>query len=382
MLQSWQRELDESGYVGTVLMDLCKADNCIPHELLIAKLEVYGLHKNSLNVIADYLSGRKQRTKIGSVFSEWWKIICGIPQGSILGPLLFNIFIIGLFFLVLKCDICNFVDDNTIYSYNKLLSKILANLQLDLNVLTWFTVNSLSPNLGKFQYMILGKCITNQLSLFINAIKIERTSEVVLLGTTIDDQLTFKTHIEYICRMAKYKLRTLQRIRNYLSTEKARLLATAFINSQFYYAPLIWMFAGKSLISKVQKIHFRTLQVLYNTYGKSYNELLILNRGISIHQKHLHFLATEVYKSVNNLNPQFMWNYFNISSLPYELRKGNKENLPETGTCRYGINSLLFRGALLWNNLPRNVKESHSVAEFKEKIKEIGNLTCSGAVCR
>ena len=233
LLQSWQRELDESGYVGTILMDLSKAYDCIPHQLLIAKLEAYGLHKNSLNLLADYLSGRKQRTKIGSVFSEWWKIICGIPQGSILGPLLFNIFIIGLFFLVLKCDICNFVDDNTIYSYNKLLSKILANLQLDLNVLTWFTVNSLSPNLGKFQYMILGKCITNQLSLFINAIKIERTSEVVLLGTTIDDQLTFKTHIEYICRMAKYKLCTLQRIRNYLSTEKARLLATAFINSQF-----------------------------------------------------------------------------------------------------------------------------------------------------
>ena len=144
----------------------------------------------------------------------------------------------------------------------------------------WFTVNSLNPNPGKFQYMILGKCVTNQLSLFINGIKIERTSEVVLLGITIDDQLTFKTHIEYICRMAKYKLRALQRIRNYLSTEKARLLATAFINSQFYYAPLIWMFAGKTLISKVQKIHFRTLQVVYNTYEKSYNELLILNRGI------------------------------------------------------------------------------------------------------
>ena len=88
-------------------------------------------------------------------------------------------------FLVLKCDICNFADNNTIYSCNKLLSKILANLQLDLNVLTWFTVNSLSPNPGKFQYVVLGKCIMNQLSLFINAMKMERTSEAVLLGITI-----------------------------------------------------------------------------------------------------------------------------------------------------------------------------------------------------
>ena len=96
--------------------------------------------------------------------------------------------------------------------------------------------------------------------------------------------------------MAKYKLPALQRIKNYLSTEKVGLLATAFINSQFCYAPLIWMFAGKTLISKVQKIHFRTLQVAYNTNEKSYNELLILNRDISVHQKHLHFLVTEVSK--------------------------------------------------------------------------------------
>ena len=80
LLQSWQRELDKSGYVGTILMNLSKAYDCIPHQLLIVKLEAYGLHKNSLNVLADYLSGRKQKTKIGSVFSEWWKIICGIPR--------------------------------------------------------------------------------------------------------------------------------------------------------------------------------------------------------------------------------------------------------------------------------------------------------------
>ena len=79
------------------------------------------------------------------------------------------------------------------------------------------------------------------------------------------------------------------------------------------------MFPGKSLISKVQKVQFSTLQMVYNTYEKSYNELFILNRHTSIHQKHLHFLATEV----DNLNSQSMWNYFNISTLPFELRKGN-----------------------------------------------------------
>ena len=144
------------------------------------------------------------------------------------------------------------------------------------------------------------------------------------------------------------------------------------------------MFAGKTLISKLQKIHFKTLQVKNqdNTYEKSYNELLILNKDVSTHQKHLHFSAAEVYKSVNNLNPQFMWNYFNFSTLPYKLRKGNKVNLPETQACRYGINSLLFCGALLWNDLPRNVKGGHSVVQFQEKFKELGNLTCSCVMCR
>ena len=151
----------------------------------------------------------------------------------------------------------------------------------------WFTVNSLNPNPGKFQYMIFGKCVANQLSLFIDGIKIERTSEVVLQGITMDDQLTFKTHIEYICRMAKYKLRALQRIRNYLSTEKARLLATAFINSQFSYAPLSWMFANIKSTKKIILGHCKWFTIHIK---KSYDELLISNRDISIHQKHLHFL--------------------------------------------------------------------------------------------
>ena len=126
--------------------------------------------------------------------------------------------------------------------------------------------------------------------------------------------------------------------------------------------------------------HFRTLQVVYNKYEKSDNELLILTRDMLIYQKHSYFLAKKVYKSVNYLNPQFTCNYFNFSTLPYELRIWSNANCAETRTCSYEINSLLFRGSLQLNNLPRNVKERHSVEQLKEILKELRSLTCSYVV--
>ena len=79
LLQKWQKELDSGGFIGTILMDLSKAYDCLPHDLLIAKLEAYGLDNGSLNLLLDYLSFRKQKTKVGSAYSKWSKVRCGIP---------------------------------------------------------------------------------------------------------------------------------------------------------------------------------------------------------------------------------------------------------------------------------------------------------------
>ena len=107
------------------------------------------------------------------------------------------------------------------------------------------------------------------------------------------------------------------------------------------------MFAGKLLFPRVQKINFRSLQVVHNTYGKTYDELISMNSDVLIHQRHLRFLITGVFKSVNNLNPHFMRDYFRMIFFPYDLRKGNTLHLPPAYSIRHGINLPLFRGSLL-----------------------------------
>ena len=173
-------------------------------------------------------------------YSVWNKIKRGVPQGSILGPLLFNVFINDIFMFVEKSEICNFADDNTIYDYAEDLSNILENLKHDMKILLkWFRVNSLQANPGKFQFMILGRKKRNSVKLIINSTEIEESKEVVLLGITIDNFLTFNEDIDNLCRTANYKLHALRRIRKYLSLEKAKRLWNAYINSQFNYAPLV-----------------------------------------------------------------------------------------------------------------------------------------------
>ena len=130
------------------------------------------------------------------------------------------------------------------------------------------------------------------------------------------------------------------------------------------------------------KIHYRTRQVVYNNFTDSCETLLSINNYISVHQKHLQYLAVEVYRTVAEINPEFIWTYFPKGPIPYDLGKGNKVFLPLARSARYEINSLLFRGSLLWNNCSSSVQNSAALSKFTFRLKIRVEIHCTCNVCR
>ena len=382
LLHLWQRALDDSNIVGTVLMDLSKAYDCLPPDLLIAKLAAYGVKHSSLLFLYDYLTNRQHRVRIGNSLSSFLYISMGVPQGSILGPILFNIFLNDLFLSDRVAELCNFADDNTLFAIAKTLVEVLLKLNVEINdILNWFRVNSLVANPGKFQVMFLGRF--DPISTFdIGNISVKVKTQVKLLGIFIDDKLSFNYHVELKCQSAANKISALRRIRPFISLKTAKALCNAYIFSNFNYCPLIWMNFVKGNNNKIEKIQRRALSVVHQNYNSDIYELLSIDKGVTFHIKFIFKLLEEIFKTVHKQNPPFLHDIFTVKKSGHNLRRGEQLALPSTKTVKFGIQSLSFVGSLLWDRLPKDVKESSSFEIFKGKLRLLPNNFCTCPICK
>ena len=243
MIDKWKKAVDNHKVFGAVLTDLSKAFDCICHDLLIAKLNAYGLSLPALKLITDYLQNRKQRTKIGSIYSDWEDIISGVPQGSILGPLLFNIFLCDLFLEDENNYFANYADDTTPYSVGSTTTEVLENLSgITKKLFTWFANNQMKANDDKCHLLLSSPDVSAVIQIENSTIK--RSKVKKLLGVHIDYKLKFDIHAETICKKAKKKLSSLSRITNYMEIPKRRILMNAFLKLRLTTALLFGCFTA------------------------------------------------------------------------------------------------------------------------------------------
>ena len=268
LLEKWKRAVDSGQMFGALLTDLSRAFDCLDHELLIAKLNAYGFSLPALKLVHDYLSNRKQRTKVNRTYSSWLEIVFGVPQGSILGPLLFNIFLADLFFILNDVDIASYADDNTPYVIADDINGVITSLEQTSKALfEWFENNLLKSYADKCHLLVSSSDAVN---LRVSEYDIKNSECEKLLGVKFDNKLTFEKQITDICRKASRKIYALARIAPYMDLSKRRMVMNAFFNSQFNYCPLIWMCHNRTTNRKINRLHERCLRIIYNDKQSSF----------------------------------------------------------------------------------------------------------------
>ena len=369
-------------YIHTyILMDLTKAFDCLPHSMLLGKLSAYGLSDKSCSLVSNYLSNRKQRVKLGPHYNEWTDIVRGVPQGSIIGPLLFNVFINDIFHILVKSSLYNYADDTTLSYAHSNSDTLIHTLQQECtSTLQWFNINQMKANPSKFQAVSFGKWGTRDITHFtFENTTIHCENYVVLLGIEVDHSLTFNTHIANICKKAARQLAVLKRLGHLLTRQGKLAIFKSFITSNFNYCPLIWHLCSQSSTKKLQERAFR---FIYNDSSSTHHDLLKTANTEHLHVKRIKEMACEVFKIVNNIAPIVIPNLIILRCSQYSMRKDNTAVVPKANTSKYGLKSFVLNGPRIWNSLPNETRKKVNYGEFCRLIRNWDGLSCNCSICR
>ena len=376
MIEKWKKSLDQKGgYAGAILMDLSKAFDTINHELLIAKLEAYGFGNHALETIHSYLSDRWQRTKVNNSFSTWRELISGVPQGSVLGPILFNIYLNDLFYELF--DVCNFADDTTLYACDMELMNVINQLEDNAyTAILWFENNYMKLNESKCHFLASGS--PEHLWIKVGSEKIWESQTEKLLGMLVDKNLNFEAHLKTLCKKVNQKISALARIAGILPFQKRHILLKTFIESQFSYCPLIWMFCSGTMNNKINRIHERALRIVYRDYESTFEDLLKKDKSLRFHHRNIHQVAIEMFKVKKGLSPPFMREIFDT----IDTESGIEFRRPNVNSVKKGSRSLRNFGPIVWNVLlPERCKSCETLDEFKISIKMWVPENCPCELC-
>lgn len=372
IIGDWMNEIDYDNIIVAVFLDFKRAFETIDRCLLLSKLKNIGICGKALQWFTSYLSDRCQKTKVGTNVSSEKETIYGVPQGSVLGPVLFIIFINDIIESVTNCKIHLFADDTMLYISGKNINELVNRMNDDLkNVYMWLCDNNLKVNIDKCKWMVIGKkyklndIIDNNI-IKINNETIEKVSEIKYLGVILDEQLRFKSNVDYIVKKISKKTNFLRRISKDVSVFTRLTIYKSIVAPHFEYCSTLLLYLNNNELQVLQKLQNKAMRVILQCtrYTPINNMLQILN-FMNVRQRILLRTLQYVYKIKNFTLPNYLCNkVMYVGDIhDYETR-GRNDLYVERHHSLIAGKSLFCKGFKEYNNLPSGIKNSKSFKQF------------------
>ena len=354
---------------AAVFIDLRKAFDTVDHTILLSKLEKMGIKDDMFNWCKNYLSDRKQRTLVNGKNSEYQKSSCGIPQGSVLGPLFFIIYVNDIINRIGTQNIKLYADDTVIFLEGNDVPQLQENMQSLLNIFShWCKENKLSINTEKNEMVCFGtkqrvKRFKNLKLSLLNDI-IQQVPSYKYLGIILDNGLNFNLQMQQTMNKVSHKLYILSKVRQYLTKESAILIYKSMILPYFDYGDIVYMFSSKNELDKMERLQERCINICTTTYGKdniknirSTYKLPTLERRRKCH--------------INNFMYKRNTNIENIDNEIIRTRsKSAKKFVVNKPNLEAYKRSIIYSGEVSWNTLKSETKNVEIFDAFKHYQKK------------